>query len=152
MTRAPDAGLAGLERWLMQALAALDPEARRRLLLEIGRDLRRRNQRRIGAQIAPDGIPWEPRRRDRWGRIRSTAKMLQGLRETRRLALKTSPAGLELGYSGRNRRLASVHHFGEVDAVEPGGPQHQYAARLLLGLPAEDVAAVRARILAAIEW
>lgn len=150
MTSDPGAALAGIERWLVQALAALEPTARKTLLAEIGRELRRRNQRRIAGQVGPDGTPWAPRKRDRWGRIRKTAKMLQGLRETRRLALSATPGGMTLGYAGRNNRLASVHHFGEVDRVEAGGPQVKYAARELLGLSAEDVALVRARILAAL--
>jgi len=31
-----------------------------------------------------------------------------------------------------------VHHYGLRDRVEPGGPQHQYARRELIGITAKD--------------
>lgn len=132
-----------LERWLTATLETLEPARRRVLLRDIGRELRKRNQRRISRQTGPDGTPWAPRKRDRAGRVRNHAKMLQGLREIRRLALTATPNAMELGYSGRTARLASVHHLGEVAEVGPGGPNVKYPARLLLGLPADDLAFVR---------
>lgn len=142
---------AALESWLTQALAALEPAARRALFGEIGRELRKRNQRRMFRQTDPEGKPWRARKRDKRGRVREAAKMMQGLREARRMALKASSGGVEIGYSGRLAAIASVHHFGSVDAVAKGGPQVKYAARPLIGAPPEDVAWVRERIMAALD-
>lgn len=149
MTDAADP-LAPVERWLTNALSALEPAARKALLRHIGRELRKRHQRRISRQTGPDGATWPERKRDGAGRIRKRAKMLQGLREARRLALKAAPGGMELGYAGRNARLASVHHHGEVDAVAKGGPRVKYPARPLLGLAPDDLEFVRERLAAAL--
>lgn len=146
-----DDPFAALESWLTQALAALEPAARRALFGEIGRELRKRNQKRMSRQTDPDGKPWRQRKPDNRGRVRKAAKMMQGLREARRMALKYGPGGAEIGYAGRLARIASVHHFGSVDAVTKGGPQVKYAARGLIGAPAEDVAWVRKRILSALD-
>lgn len=143
--------LAPIERWLTDTLATLEPGRRKTVLATIGRELRRRNQRRQSRQTGPDGTAWTPRKRDKAGRVRSTAKMLQGLRELRRLALSAAPDGLQLGYSGRNARIAAIHHFGEVDAVEQGGPVVKYPARPLLGKPPDDVAFIRERLMAELE-
>ncbi len=77
--------------------------------------------------------------------------MMKGSREARRMALKATPGGVEIDYSGRLARIASVHQFGSVDAVAKGGPQVKYAARGLIGAPPEDVAYVRERIMATLE-
>lgn len=147
--------LAQLDRWLVQALEQLGPARRKAVLTEIGRELRKRNQRRIAAQSGPDGEAWEPRKPDRHGnlrktetgKVRRTARMLLGLREARRMVLTATPAGMELGYSGRNARLAEVHHYGQVDAVDKAGKiQTKYPARPLLGLAPEDVAWVEQRL------
>ncbi len=148
---AADDPLAPVERWLAQALAALEPSARKALLASIGRELRKRNQRRISRQTGPDGAPWPPRKRNGHGKVRSTANMLQGLREIRRLALSAGPGGMELGYSGRTAKIAAVHHFGEVGAVGQEGPKVKYPARELLGLDADDIAFVRHAIMDALE-
>lgn len=146
---APDP-LAPIERWLIKALAALSPEARKTALNDIGREMRKRNQKRIGKELGPDGKIWPDRKRDAMGHVRSNARMLQGLREVRRMALKATPAGMELGYSGRNGRLAAVHQHGEVDAVEQDGPKVKYPSRPLLGLTPEDIAFVREKLFEAV--
>lgn len=145
-----DDAFAPLERWLTQALAALEPAPRKALLREIGRELRKRNARRISRQTGPGGEPWRPRKRSTRGQVRSTAKMLQGLRDLRRLAVTAGAGGVEIGYSGRTARLAAVHHFGEVDTVAADGARVKYPARELLGFAPEDVAWVRERALGAL--
>lgn len=143
--------LAPVERWITTALERLNPSARKTLFRDIGRQLRQRNARRILRQTGPDGTPWAPRKLNAKGKIRDRAKMLQGLREARRLALKADASGMELGYTGRNARRASVHHGGEVDAVAKDGPRIKYPARPLLGLSPEDLAYVRDRLMAALD-
>jgi phage virion morphogenesis protein len=143
--------LAPVEAWLAHALAALEPGARRALFGDIGRELRKRNQKRMSRQTGPEGKPWRARKPNKHGRVRAAVKMMRGLREARRMTMKAAPGGVEIGYSGRLGRIASVHHFGSVDAVTKGGPLVKYAARPLLGAAPEDVAYVRERIMAALD-
>lgn len=146
----PADALAPVERWLTDAVSALEPEARKKLMTEIGRELRTRTRRRMAAQQAPDGTPWRPRKRAMDGRVKSYAKMMQGLRDLRRLDLKATPEGMELGWSGRNAMIANVHQMGDVDEVHRHGPRVKYTARPLIGLPPDDLEFVRQRLLAAL--
>jgi len=145
-----DDPLAPVDRWLTAVLEALEPAKRKTLLRDIARTLRRRNQRRITRQVGPDGERWPARKRNSHGKVRSTAKMMQGLRQARRLGLKASADGATVGYSGVTARIAEVHQYGGVDAVEPGGPRVKYPARPLLGFTAEDLAEARSAILEAL--
>lgn len=133
-----DDPLAPLDRWIVQALASVSPEARLKLMREVGRELRRRNQRRIAAETAPDGSKWAPRKRDRHGRIKKKVKMLQGFRDGRRLQLQATAAGLSLGFAGRNAVIGRIHHDGEAGQVVPGGPTVKYPRRQLIGLSQDD--------------
>lgn len=141
-----DDPLAPLERWLIQALSALDPSARAALMRDIGRELRKRNQRRIARQTGPDGTPWPARKRNSHGKVRKTARMLQGFRDGRRMKLSAGADGMELGYSGRSGWLATIHHYGEVGEVEQNGPNIKYPARPLLGFSPDDLEYVYGRI------
>ncbi|MBC7907037.1 MAG: phage virion morphogenesis protein [Rhodospirillaceae bacterium] len=143
--------LAPLERWIVNALTAIDPAARRVLMRDIGRELRRRNQRRIAAQTDPDGTAWAPRKRNNHGKVRKTTKMLQGFRDGRRLRLKANAAGMELGFDGRSAMMASIHHYGEVAAVARGGARIKYPARQLLGMSDDDREFVYDRIATALK-
>ncbi len=132
-----------LDGWLKSALAATAPAGRKRILRDIVRELRRRNQRRMTRQTGPDGEAWEPRKRDKHGRIRTAAKMMVGLRAARRMRLQADTGGATVGYEGSTARIASVHHFGAVDAVAGGGPKVRYPARPLLGASVGDRGWVR---------
>ena len=138
---------ADLDGWLKSAIAATAPAARKRLLRDIVRELRKRNQARITRQVAPDGEKWEPRKKNARGKVRSTAKMLIGLRAARRMRIKVKADGAELGYEGRTARIAAVHQFGGLDAVSDNGPRVRYPARPLLGVSADDRAMVRSLLL-----
>lgn len=138
---------APLEDWLKTALSTLEPDRRREVLRALGREIRKRNQRRISRQTNPDGTPWAPRKRNRNGTIRDHARMLQGLREARRMALTATPDKMELGYSGRTARIALVHQLGEVGEVAPGGPNVKYPIREPLGLAPDDIDFARQFIL-----
>ncbi len=129
---------ADLDDWLKSAVAALAPAARKTLLRDIARDLRKRNQARITRQVAPDGEKWKPRKKSPRGKVRTAAKMLIGLRAARRMRLKVKADGAEIGYEGRTARIAAVHQFGGLDAVAEGGPRVRYPARPVLGISADD--------------
>lgn len=138
---------------MSQALAALSAGQRKALFREVGREMRQRNAARMAAQIGPDGAPWaarQPRReRDSHGKVRRAAQMMVKLRQAKRLQVDASAAGVDVGFRGRNAMIASIHHHGGMDYVD----RHQsdvraaYPARPLIGLPADDVHAVRHIIL-----
>lgn len=141
---------AGLEHWLKTAVAALEPGRRRQVLRDLGRELRKRNQRRMSRQTGPDGTPWAPRKRNRNGSVRKRVRMMEKLRQIRRLEMTATADTMELGYSGRTALIALVHQLGDVSEVAPGGPNVKYPARELLGLPPDDIAFVRQFVLDAI--
>lgn len=138
-----------LETWATELLQKLQPTQRQRLLVETARRLRTANAQRMRAQTDPDGAAWEPRKppgpalRSRREQLRQQAKqrqpMFSKLRQHRHLKARGvggSTAVVE--FAGRAQRIARVHHFGEADPVNPGGPVHRYPARELLGISQTD--------------
>lgn len=59
------AELQALEAWAESCLRKLGPAGRKRLTLQIARELRATNTRRMRAQRGPDGETWEARKRQR---------------------------------------------------------------------------------------
>lgn len=120
----------------------------------IALELRRSQQKRIAAQMAPDGSPFAPRRpqgqslRDKRGSIRRRkGAMFVKLRTARWLKATATAQGAEVGFVGRVARLARVHQEGLSDQVAPGGRVVRYAARRLLGFSSADREMIRDRIL-----
>jgi phage virion morphogenesis protein len=141
--------LRALDDWLAPLLAGISPSARRRLARDLARDLRRQQQRRIAAQLNPDGSRYEARKatlRDRKGKIRRGA-MFSKIRTATYLRIEASPDEASIGFAGRVARIASVHQLGLRDRVRPDGPEVQYATRRLLGLTADEREGIRDRIL-----
>ena len=137
-----------LEAWMERALEALSPGERRQVFRTIGRALLARNRKRMTAETGPDGQAWTPRARDRHGRIRKAAKMMAGLRAARRLKSDPSVEGAEVGWGGRDARLAAVHHYGALDYVDKTRTNKvRYPARPLIGLSEDDTAFVRDALL-----
>lgn len=145
-----DAGLQQLDAWMARALAALAPAERHALFRRIGRDLAKRNRAHMARQIGPDGTPWAPRARDRHGQVRKAAKMMTGLRAARRLKATATPAGVDVGWTAGDARIALVHQFGGVDYVDRAVSAHKtrYPVRPLIGLTETDVAAIKASVVA----
>lgn len=141
-------GAEEIDAWLVRALDGLDEGRLRGVLGDVAGVVRRRNQDRMLAQRGPDGERWAPRRRqtDRIGRVRRAAKMMRGLRRARRLRIHPTGDGADIGWRGRDERIAAVHHFGGVDQVDEG-IEADYPARPLLGLAPDDIADVRRRLL-----
>ncbi len=142
-------GAGSIDAWLAGLLLRLEPAARKTVVRDLALTLRRRNAMRMGAQESPDGDPWEPRKpqQDRHGQVRRAGKMMRGLRRLRRMPITVQGDDAELGFRGRDRRIAAVHHFGGVDDVVDG-VEADYPARPLLGIADEDLAVVRERLLA----
>lgn len=143
-----------LETWASDLLQKLQPAQRRRLLIEMARRLRTANAQRMRAQTDPEGAAWESRKapgpalRSRRERIRQQAQqrqpMFAKLRQQKNLKARAEGgAAAVVEFAGRAQRIARVHHFGEADAVNPGGPVYQYPARELLGITQADTQALQ---------
>ena len=146
--------LTQLEQWAAPLLAKLGPAQRRQLARTIALDLRRSQQQRIAAQVAPDGTPYAARKRqveslrEKRGAIgRRKGAMFVKLRTARWLKTNVTPEGAEVGFFGRVVRLARVHQEGGMDRVALDGPMAKYPARTLIGFTAADRAMVRDRVL-----
>lgn len=129
------ADLHEVDAWLDALLTQLEPSARKRMLREVARDVRRIQQANITAQRAPDGTAWEPRRataRTKPGRIRR--KMFAKLRTTKYLKAQASADQAEIAFAPAVQKLARVHHYGLRDRINRRGTMVKYAERQLLGL------------------
>ena len=131
---------AKLEGWLQPLLDRLTDAERRKLALDIARELRRENAATIRAQQGPDGEAWAPRKnalRDQQGQIRKGRRsqtMFAKLAGTKHLRAQVEDGDAVVAFAGRTERIARVHHFGLRDSVKPGGPEYDYPARPLLGI------------------
>jgi phage virion morphogenesis protein len=124
-----------VDAWLAALLAQLEPAARKKMLREVARDVRRIQQANITAQRSPDGTAWEPRRvsaRSKNGRIRRG--MFAKLKTTKYLKAKTDADAAEIAFIPGVQKLARVHHYGLRDRVSRRGPMVKYAERPLLGI------------------
>lgn len=124
---------------LQGLLAALGPTERRTLARTIAADLRSRQQRRIAAQLNPDGTPYapkKPRLRAKAGRIRRS--LFARLRTTRYLRIEATAEAAVIAIAGRAARIARVHQYGLNDRVGKGGPDYRYPERRILGIADAD--------------
>jgi len=141
--------LQALEEWAGLLLAKLSPGEQRKLSSELGRKLRRNQQQRIAAQRNPDGTPYATRKprklRGKVGRIKR--QMFSKLRQAKHLKLRSSAAGITLGFAGRVSRIARVHQFGLRDRPARGQADVQYERRELLGFSEADIEMIRDHIL-----
>jgi phage virion morphogenesis protein len=135
-----------LETWAHAMISALSPVGRRRLQVQLARDLRRSQAARIGAQQNPDGSSFEARKadaarfraRDKPIRARAAGRkdgqpMFRKIRGAAHLRAGVDADGVWAGFAGRVARIALVHQEGEVDQVYPDGPRVRYPQRVLLG-------------------
>ncbi len=129
-------GIVELEAALSGLIEQLDAGGRRALARLMAARLRRSNQDRIAAQVTPEGSPFTPRLRAN-GSIRR--KMFSRLRTSRWLKSRSTANEAVVEFVGQAARIARVHHEGLRDRVQPGGPEHQYAARALLGFSGADL-------------
>jgi len=104
-----------VDAWLAALLSQLKPSARKKMLREVARDVRRIQQIYITAQRSPDGTAWEPepRRvnaRSKKGRIRRG--MFTKLKTARFLKIQASSNVGEIFFHEPVKRIARVHHYG----------------------------------------
>ncbi|KKC61685.1 tail protein [Citrobacter amalonaticus] len=127
--KAFDDKLAGL-------IGALSPASRRKLAAEIAKELRRSQQQRIKQQKAPDGTPYQARKRQplraKKGRIKRA--MFQKLRTSRYMKASGRNDAAVVEFTGKVQRIAQIHQLGLKDRPNPHAQDVQYPARQLLGL------------------
>lgn len=137
-----------VDAWLDALLTQLAPAARRKMLREVARDVRRIQQANITAQRAPDGTAWEPRRasaRSKPGRIRR--KMFAKLKTAKYLKAQADDNAAEISFVPAVQKLVRVHHYGLRDRVNRRGTVVQYAERPLLGVNSDVENTVRETLL-----
>lgn len=121
---------------LAALLAALSPAGRRKLAGEIAKQLKTAQQQRIKQQKAPDGSPYQARKRQplraKKGRIKRA--MFQKLRTNRYMKVSGRESGAVVEFTGKVQRIARVHQFGLKDRPNAYAQEVQYAQRQLLGL------------------
>lgn len=121
-------------------LAALSPAGRRRLAGEIAKQLRAAQQQRIKQQKAPDGSPYQARKRQplraKSGRIKRA--MFQKLRTSRYMKANGGESSAVVEFTGKVQRIARVHQYGLKDRPSVHAQNVQYAERQLIGFNEED--------------
>lgn len=121
-------------------IAALSPASRRKLAGEIAKELRKSQQQRIKQQKAPDGSPYQARKRQplraKTGRIKRA--MFQKLRTSRYMKATGRENSAVVEFTGKVQRIARVHNYGLKDRPNRNSRDVQYEARPLLGITYDD--------------
>ncbi|HDC4536374.1 TPA: phage virion morphogenesis protein [Enterobacter asburiae] len=121
-------------------IAALSPAARRKLAGDIAKELRKSQQQRIKQQKAPDGSPYQARKRQpfraKTGRIKRA--MFQKLRTSRYLKASGRNDAAVVEFTDKVQRIARIHQFGLKDRPNPHAEYVQYSERHLLGYSLSD--------------
>ncbi|EOX9460712.1 phage virion morphogenesis protein [Escherichia coli] len=121
-------------------IAAISPAGRRKLAAEIAKQMRRSQQQRIKQQKAPDGTPYQARKRQplraKKGRIKRT--MFQKLRTNRYMKVRGRDDAAVVEFTGKVQRIAQIHQLGLKDWPNPHAQDVQYPERQLLGVDFRD--------------
>jgi phage virion morphogenesis protein len=130
-------------------IGALSPAGRRKLAAEIAKELRKSQQQRIKQQKAPDGTPYQARKRQslraKSGRIKRA--MFQKLRTSRYMKASGSNDAVVVEFTGKVQRIARVHQYGLKDRPTPRTGKVQYSERGLLGISLEERANIHSQII-----
>jgi len=130
-------------------IAALSPARRRRLAGEIAKQLRTAQQQRIKQQKAPDGSPYQARKRQplraKTGRIKRA--MFQKLRTSRYMKAVGRENSAVVEFTGQVQRIARVHQYGLKDRPNARVQEVRYPVRLLLGLNQTDTQHIETLVL-----
>lgn len=117
-------------------IAAISPAGRRKLAAEIAKELRRSQQQRIKQQKAPDGTPYQARKRQplraKKGRIKRA--MFQKLRTSRYMKASGRNDAAVVEFTSKVQRIAQIHQFGLKDWPNKYSQSVHYAKRELLGI------------------
>lgn len=119
----------------------LSPAERKRLMRDLIRTLRQRNQQRIRAQKNIDGSPYAPRKknlRSKTGRIRN-APMFAKLRQAKYLRISATSDDAAIRITGSAGKIATIHHKGLRAYVSRRmGTKTEYPERNILGFTESD--------------
>lgn len=130
-------------------IGTLSPASRRRLAADIAKELRRSQQQRIKQQKAPDGSPYQARKRQplraKKGRIKRA--MFQKLRTNRYMKASSRNDTAVVEFSGKVQRIARIHQFGLKDRSNKNSREVLYPQRELLGFPNFDVDFIKSVII-----
>ncbi|ENQ3208126.1 phage virion morphogenesis protein [Enterobacter hormaechei] len=122
-------------------LAALSPAGRRKLAGHIAKELRKSQQQRIKQQKAPDGSPYQARKRQplraNTGRIKRA--MFQKLRTSRYMKATGRENSAVVEFTGKVQRIVRVHQYGLKDRPNAHAQEVQYAERQLLGFSQSEM-------------
>lgn len=133
--------LTPFDNQLAGLIGALAPASRRKLAAEIAKELRRSQQQRIKQQKAPDGTPYQVRKRQplraKKGRIKRA--MFQKLRTNRYMKASGRNDSAVVEFTGRVQRIARIHQYGLKDRPNPHAQDMQYVERQLLGFGHSDI-------------
>ncbi len=134
-----------LEAFAADLLASMAPAARSELARRIAKDLRASQQKRIAAQLNPDGSGFAPRKpqlRHKQGQLRR--QMFARLRTAKYLKAKGTSEAAIVAFTAEVSRIARVHQFGLRDRVnKKTGLETTYPLRELLGISEADEALIR---------
>lgn len=134
-------------------VAALSPAARRKLAGEIAKELRKSQQQRIKLQKAPDGSPYQARKRQplraKIGRIKRA--MFQKLRTSRYMKATGRENSAVVEFTGKVQRIAQVHQYGLQDRPNPHAQNVYYPERQLLGFDRAAIQLIEERLLIALK-
>ncbi|USR60665.1 phage virion morphogenesis protein [Lelliottia amnigena] len=121
-------------------IGALSPAGRRKLAAAIAKELRKSQQQRIKLQKAPDGSPYQARKRQplraKSGRIKRA--MFHKLRTARYMKASGRNNAAVVEFTGKVQRIARVHQLGLKDRPNPHSRDVQYSERQLLGFSQAD--------------
>nr|DAE40446.1 MAG TPA: virion morphogenesis protein [Caudoviricetes sp.] len=130
-------------------IVALSPAARRKLAVEIAKELRKSQQQRIKQQKAPDGAPYQARKRQplraKTGRIKRA--MFQKLRTSRYMKATGSGNSAVVEFTGKVQRIARVHQYGLKDRPNEFSQPLKYPQRQLFGVSEDEGRFVEALML-----
>ncbi|WP_222888571.1 phage virion morphogenesis protein [Enterobacter sp. C2] len=125
---------------LAALIAMLSPSGRRRMAADIAKRVRAGQQKRIKSQKAPDGTPYEARKRQpvkaKNGRVKR--QMFAKLRTSRYMKASGEDSAAAVEFTGKVQRIARVHQFGLKDRPGRDSPAVQYPERKLLGFSDDD--------------
>ncbi|HCR3029733.1 TPA: phage virion morphogenesis protein [Escherichia coli] len=133
-------------------IASLSPAGRRKLAGEIAKELRTAQQQRIKQQKAPDGSPYQARKRQplraKTGRIKRA--MFQKLRTSRYMKASGRENRAVVEFTGKVQRIAQIHQYGLKDRPSSYAKSVQYPKRILIGYSERDETVVMKLIMDAL--
>jgi len=132
--------LTPFEQRLEALIAVLSPAGRRRMTVDVAKKLRQKQQQRIKAQVAPDGTPYIPRKRQpvRGKKNRIKREMFAKLRTSRYMKASGDDSTAAVEFTGKVQRIVRVHQSGLKDKPGRNSPAIQYPERQLLGFSEDD--------------